>query len=81
MFFLEDKFTINQVAAQAFIFFLGGFETSSTTMQFALYELALDQECQKKARDEIKRVLAKYKGEMTYEAIYEMDYLGRVIDG
>lgn len=63
------------------IFFVGGFETSSTVMQFALYELALNQDIQANLRDEIKRVLAKNKGDLTYEAIFEMEYLGRVIEG
>jgi len=50
-------------------------------MQFALYELSLHQEIQEKVRKEILKVLAKHNGEMTYEAIYEMDYLGLIIDG
>lgn len=75
------KFTFLEAAAQAFVFFLAGFETSSTTMQFAFYELSLHQDIQDKAREEILRVLAKHDGKITYESIYEMDYLGRVIDG
>lgn len=51
-------------------------------MQFALYELARNQEVQNKLREEIKRVSAKHKGELTYEAVMsEMEYLGRVVDG
>lgn len=76
----DRKFTFSEAAAQAFVFFAGGFETSSTTMQFALYELTLNPEVQEKARQEILKVLAKHDGKITYEAIYEMDYLGRVID-
>lgn len=50
-------------------------------MQFALYELALNQDIQNNLREEIRRVLSKHKGEWTYEAVQEMEYLGRVIDG
>ena len=50
-------------------------------MQFALYELSLHPEIQEKAREEILKVLAKHDGKITYESIYEMDYLGCVIDG
>lgn len=76
-----QKFTFEEAAAQAFGFFVAGFETSSTAMQFALYELALNPDMQEELRTEIKIILDKYEGKMTYEAIYDMDLLGRVIDG
>ena len=81
-FLAEDvqKFTFLEAAAQAFVFFAAGFETSSTTMQFALYELSLNPEIQEKTREEILKVLEKHDGKITYESIYEMNYLGRVID-
>lgn len=72
---------MEQAAAQAFVFFLGGFETSSTTMQFTLYELALNPDIQNKTREEIARVLAKHDGKMTYDGLMEMTYLDRVISG
>lgn len=50
-------------------------------MQFALYELALNPEIQEKARQDILNTIAKHAGVMTYEAVFEMNYLGRVIDG
>lgn len=75
------KITFEQAAAQAFVFFAGGFETSSTLMQFALYELSLQPEIQEKTRAEIKNIIKKHEGKITYEAVYEMHYLGRVIDG
>lgn len=81
IYFSEEKFTFLQLAAQAFIFFVGGFETTATTIQFTLYELSKNQEIQKKLRNEIKRVLAKHNGQVTYEAVYEMEYMGRVMDG
>lgn len=72
--------TMNEIAAQSFVFFVAGFETSSTTMNFALYELAVNQEIQNKVRNEINSVLAKYGGNVTYEAINEMKYMQQVID-
>jgi cytochrome P450 family 6 len=50
-------------------------------MTFTLYELALNQHVQNKLREEIKTILDKKSGDLTYEAINEMKYLQMVIDG
>ncbi|KAG5892443.1 hypothetical protein JTB14_009851 [Gonioctena quinquepunctata] len=71
--------TMNEIAAQCFFFFLAGFETSSTTISFATYELSLHSEIQEKARKEIQEVLANYNNEITYEALMDMHYLEQVI--
>ncbi|XP_037815468.1 probable cytochrome P450 6a21 [Lucilia sericata] len=72
--------TLNQIAAQAFVFFNAGFETSSTTMSFALYELARHREIQDKVRLEIDEVLEKYQQKFTYESMKEMKYLNQIIE-
>jgi cytochrome P450 family 6 len=72
--------SMNSVAAQAFAFFLGGFETSSTTMTFCMYELSVHQDIQERVREEID-VLKKHDGKITYEAIQEMEYLDKVVAG
>lgn len=78
---VSGKITENELAAQCFIFFLGGFETSSTTMHFALYELAVDTDAQEKLRREIKETLAKDGGKITYDGIMSMKYLDKVVNG
>jgi len=69
-----------EIAAQVFVFFVAGFETSATTASFALYELALNPEVQDTLRNEIDQVLAKHGGKATYEALAEMNYLTQTID-
>lgn len=76
---LSHGLTIEQMAAQTFVFFLAGFETSSTTMSFCLYELARNPEIQEKLRKEILNNLEN--GELTYEAMNSMKYLEQVIAG
>jgi cytochrome P450 family 6 len=69
------------LASQAFIFFLAGFETSSTTLSFCLYELAVNPDIQTKLREEIDVSLSKMGGQITYDGVQSMKYLGQVIDG
>ena len=65
---LRSKVTglsMNSLAAQVFVFFVAGFETSSTTMMFCLYELSLHQDIQDRLREEIDVVLQKHDGKLT----------------
>lgn len=76
----KSELTFNELAAQVFLFQVAGFETSSTTLTFAFYELALNQDIQQIAREEVATVLARHSGAFTYEAMMEMRYLDNVID-
>ncbi|EDW00828.1 probable cytochrome P450 6a21 [Drosophila grimshawi] len=71
--------TIEEISAQALVFFAAGFETSSTTMGFALYELARAEDVQNRLRKECNEVLARHNGDLTYESIKDMKYLDQVI--
>ncbi|KAJ8977038.1 hypothetical protein NQ317_017712 [Molorchus minor] len=75
-----SSLTVNEIMAQCYVFFLAGFETSSTTMTFALYELALHQDIQNKLREEIRAVLKKHDNKITYESVMDMPYLEKVIN-
>ncbi|XP_018305128.1 uncharacterized protein [Mycetomoellerius zeteki] len=77
----EDRreLDIDDMTAQAFIFFLGGFETSSTAMCFAAHEIAANPEIQTKLQQEIDKVLEESNGEVSYEVINRLEYLDAVI--
>lgn len=77
----KKSITFNELAAQAFIFFLAGFETSSTTLTYCLYELALNPDVQVKARQEIQQALQRHNGQFTYEAMMDMPFIDHVIHG
>lgn len=70
--------TLEEIAAQSFVFFFAGFETSSTTMTYALYELALNQDIQEQLRIEVSFGDEK---KFSYEGIIGMRYLDQVISG
>ncbi|XP_059610494.1 cytochrome P450 6a2-like [Phlebotomus argentipes] len=72
--------TLNELAAQCLVFFLAGFETSSTTISFCLYELAHNPDIQEKLRKEIMQSLEETNGMPTYEAVMGMKYLEKVIN-
>lgn len=78
--FGEQALTLNELSAQAFVFFLAGFETSSTTMTFALYEIAVNHHVQEKLRKEINSVLKKHDNKLSYDAVMEMTYMDQVIN-
>ncbi|XP_055714885.1 probable cytochrome P450 6a23 [Phlebotomus papatasi] len=73
------KITLEELVAQTFVFFIAGYSTSSSTLTFAFYELAVNQDIQEKARGEVNRILEKYNGEYTYEACMEMKYIDQII--
>nr|XP_046472608.1 cytochrome P450 6A1-like isoform X1 [Neodiprion pinetum] len=75
---LDFELTDALITAQAFVFFLAGFETSSTTISHALLELAQYQDIQDRLRKEIKESLKSNNHSVTYDSVKEMKYLDMV---
>ncbi|XP_025603008.2 cytochrome P450 6a2-like [Athalia rosae] len=75
---IDFELTDGLITAQAFVFFVAGFETSSSTISAALYELAQHQDVQDKVRQEILDSSDENNGEVTYESVKEMKYLHMV---
>jgi cytochrome P450 family 6 len=73
------KFDGDDLVAQAAIFFTAGYETSSTTTAFVLYELAVHPEVQDRLRKEILDALDETDGKITYDMVLSLSYLDMVI--
>lgn len=70
-----------EMAAQAFIFFLAGFDTSASLMCFVAQQLAAYPLVQEKLRNEIDEISSTMTGkDVTYEAINKMEYLDAIIN-
>ncbi|XP_045520535.1 cytochrome P450 6B5-like [Pieris brassicae] len=75
----EIEFDNNRIAAQLFIYFIAGFETSSTTMSYAMHQLAHHHDIQQEVQKEIDTTLAKHDGRLCYESVSEMLFLEMVV--
>lgn len=79
--YLYTELTNEVLAAQAFLFFIAGFETSSTNLCYVLLELSQHEHIQDKVRQEIHDVLAANQGQLTHDVLKQMTYTEMVIEG
>nr|UYG55631.1 cytochrome P450 6a17 [Geocoris pallidipennis] len=75
-----ESFEITEVnlLSQAYTFMVTGLEAVSLSIQNALYLLAINQDIQRKAREEIQRKIETHSG-LTYDALKNMTYLENII--
>ncbi len=74
----KKSLTLDEIKSQGLIFFLAGFETSSTTLSLASYALATNSEVQDRLLAEIDEI-APRREDVTYENICKLTYLDWVI--
>ena len=49
--------TKKEILAQGFLLFVAGYDTTSNGLSFLLYFLAINPDCQEKAREEVDRIV------------------------
>jgi len=79
--FLFTGLNIDDIAAQALVFFTAGFEVVATLLSFTTLLLAVHQDIQQQVKDEIDEVLAEHGGQVTYEAVQRIKHLDNVVSG
>ncbi|CAL7948657.1 unnamed protein product [Xylocopa violacea] len=73
-------FSVESMAAHAFTFFFGGFDSVSTQFCFILQTLAEHPDVQRKLQEEIEEALENGNGQISYEVVHDMKYLDAVIN-
>lgn len=77
----QEVLTLEQCAAQVALFYLAGFDTSSSAVSFCLFELSRQPELMKRVQCEIDDIMNKYTNNITYECINEMPFLDACVRG
>uniref|UniRef100_A0A663LNI6 Thromboxane-A synthase n=1 Tax=Athene cunicularia TaxID=194338 RepID=A0A663LNI6_ATHCN len=75
---VQKMLTEDEIAGQAFLFLIAGFETTTSTLSFATYLLATNPECQEKVLQEVDEFSAKHMVP-DYQNVQELPYLEMVI--
>lgn len=76
----HTDWTYSEIAAQCFVFFIAGNETTSLLLSFGSYELAMNQDVQEKLYNEIKATKNSLNGKpITYDILQKLPYLDSVI--
>lgn len=78
---INQSLTNEDIVAQALIFIFGGFDSVSHLMNYLSYELAVNEEIQKKLINEVDETNEQCNGKLTYEALMKMKYLDMVVTG
>lgn len=77
----QREWTDAELTAQCFLFFVAGFETSSTVLSCVAQELAENPDVQQRLRDEIDEVRDDLSGadRVSYDRLQRMEYMDMVV--
>ncbi|XP_013102747.1 cytochrome P450 6a22 [Stomoxys calcitrans] len=75
----DDSPTSHNIVGQAFLFFAAGYDSISSAMSQALYEMAKNTHIQAKARAEVLKILKEDEGQLTYEGIQRLKYVKQIV--
>uniref|UniRef100_A0A4W4DLZ2 unspecific monooxygenase n=1 Tax=Electrophorus electricus TaxID=8005 RepID=A0A4W4DLZ2_ELEEL len=71
--------TDHEILSQSFIFILGGYETTSVTLTYLLYNVVTNPDCMTKLVEQIDKVFP-LDAPMTYDTLMKFEYLDMVIN-
>lgn len=74
-----SKLTDEEIVGQCVIFLFAGYETSSNTLAYITYHLAMHQDVQDKLRDEITLAVKSNPNSSLYDLAHNIEYLDCVI--
>ncbi|XP_017019027.1 probable cytochrome P450 317a1 [Drosophila kikkawai] len=69
----------NELAAHAMVFLKAGYEQTANTLSYVLYELASHTDLQVRVREEVKKAMERFEGNLSYECIQSLTFMGQVI--
>lgn len=77
----ENKIQLDMkdIIAQAYAFYFGGFETTSSVLSYITHNIAANPSIQIKLQQEINKVLDEKNGNVTYDTVSQLEYLQAVI--
>lgn len=75
-----SKLSDDEVIAQLITFLLAGYQTSSSTLAFTAYHLAMDSDVQERLRCEVEIAIQTYHDLPLYDLVHEIEYLDCVMN-
>lgn len=72
---IELEVTDELMVSQCVVFFAAGFETSAGYISLTMFELAKDQEAQKRAQKEVDEYLERHNNKLNFDCVNELPFV------